>query len=92
MKWNYHTSRQIRNDKYRKWHRWFAWHPVKVSDTDKVWFEFILRKQRSRINFSWIDRFFMVPDYDYKESILDLIKSPYTVRRSVDDWDDPVTK
>lgn len=22
---------------YQEWHRWFAWHPVKVKITDDIW-------------------------------------------------------
>lgn len=29
---------------FRDWHRWFAWHPVKVSDHDVRWLEVVERK------------------------------------------------
>jgi hypothetical protein len=26
------------------WHRWFAWHPIKVADHDCRWLEYVERK------------------------------------------------
>ena len=76
MKWEY-GSRKIRaNARRRKWHKWFAWHPVKISDTEKIWFEVIVRQQLYFEDFNCIQRFFLQPTYAYKESILDIIKGP----------------
>ncbi|QWY83228.1 hypothetical protein [Rhizobium phage RHph_X2_25] len=27
-----------------KWHRWFAWYPVRVGDSDVRWLEYVERK------------------------------------------------
>ncbi len=31
-------------DAKRKWHRWFAWHPVRVTHEKAVWWMFVERK------------------------------------------------
>lgn len=29
-----------------EWHRWFAWHPVRIGDNNCRWLEFVGRKGR----------------------------------------------
>jgi hypothetical protein len=61
--------------KYEDWHKWFAWHPVKLENGDKIWLEFVLRKQRDlSIEYDWFERVMFMPYFDYKESVFDLLK------------------
>ncbi len=34
-----------------EWNSWFAWHPVRISDTHLVWFEIVERKGNYYSNF-----------------------------------------
>ena len=44
MKWRSETLQQ-RKVRIKKWHSWFAWHPVRIGKTDHVvWFETVFRK------------------------------------------------
>ena len=42
----------VKEDKSRKWHKWFAWKPVKVRD-ENVWLETIIRRGRPQIKNKW---------------------------------------
>jgi hypothetical protein len=42
----------------RKWHRWFAWHPVDIEGYGKVWLRFV---QRQLIGFPNMED----PEYAY---------------------------
>jgi len=33
-----------RHSEKLKWHRWFAWHPVRVGSREKRWLEYVERK------------------------------------------------
>jgi hypothetical protein len=69
MKWKYKLRKDSTN-----WHAWFAWHPVKLTNGDTIWLESILRKSTYRRFPSLVDRMFFVTDYEYEESILDILK------------------
>jgi len=70
MKW------KIKNKdyKYCNWYKWFAWYPVRVGD-GKVWLEFVYRRQIGYTQYHWIDRLFGTPEYEYKETIFDIIRN-----------------
>lgn len=37
-----------------RWRPWFAWHPVRVTDTHKVWWQTILRRSdKNAVEFEW---------------------------------------
>lgn len=51
MKWDCDSRRERREAKAiaklndcQKWHRWFAWYPVKIGHRDCRWLEFVNRK------------------------------------------------
>lgn len=58
-----------------EWNRWFAWYPVKIDDS-WIWLEFIIRRiNPNSYNYNdSIDKALFNMDYEYKESILDVIK------------------
>ena len=72
MKWK--NKCIISNDKYRKWHKWFAWYPVKITKDEVIWLEDIIRKQYGSRNYSFIERLRGKPSFEYKESMFDLLK------------------
>jgi 3',5'-cyclic AMP phosphodiesterase CpdA len=37
-----------------EWHEWFAWYPVRTSDTELRWLEIVKRKRISEGNFGWM--------------------------------------
>lgn len=43
MKWR-SESVPAWQKRVQKWHRWFAWHPVRVGDHTVAWFEFVERR------------------------------------------------
>lgn len=40
MRWR---TKQKRMEKYTQWHKWFAWHPIRINNT-VIWLETIYRK------------------------------------------------
>ena len=64
-------SRFERTDK-TKWHRWFAWRPVRVSETTCVWLGWVYRKG-TRASYVRIDDFSAIGheefywEYEYME-------------------------
>lgn len=76
MKWNY-ISKET-NNHYKNWHTWFAWYPIEIfnnGNVDKVWLENVVRMQRGNRNYSFLERLFGKPHYNYGSSILDVIKN-----------------
>lgn len=49
MKFNCGESFQERFDRENKWHKWWAWRPVRVGSHDCRWREYVLRKKDLRI-------------------------------------------
>jgi len=43
MKFNCESSIK-KPDSRLTWHRWFAWHPVRISDNDCRWLETVFRR------------------------------------------------
>lgn len=37
-------SREVKHARLSDWHRWFAWHPVRVGPSDCRWLEYVERK------------------------------------------------
>jgi len=37
-------TQEAYENRLKEWHKWFAWYPVRISDTTKVWFEVIDRR------------------------------------------------
>lgn len=70
MKW---TPKKNPPKNYMAWHAWFAWHPIKINDSWH-WLETIVR--RADQNYEFTDRLFCIPDFQYKESTLDVLKDP----------------
>lgn len=44
MKFDCGETYDERIGRLTNWHRWFAWHPIKVSDHDCRWLEYVERK------------------------------------------------
>lgn len=44
MKFGVKNARE-RAEGYRKWHKWFAWRPVRVGAGDWRWLEVVMRKR-----------------------------------------------
>lgn len=44
MKFNCGPSRAEKHDAKEKWHKWFAWRPVRVASGDCRWLETLERK------------------------------------------------
>ncbi len=77
MKWKVKDN-TMKYGKFQKWHPWFAWHPIKFCD-HWHWLERVLRRGTSSSwTFSFFDRLACVCEYEYKESILDLLKEGNT--------------
>ena len=41
-----------------EWHKWFAWHPVKISDRQYAWLENVERRGRYTAKEAW--------DFEYR--------------------------
>lgn len=39
-----HERKRIRREYLEKWHDWFAWYPVRVSDSKIAWLEVVERR------------------------------------------------
>lgn len=37
-------SREARIERLGKWHRWFAWHPIKIGESEGLWLETVWRR------------------------------------------------
>jgi hypothetical protein len=35
---------KLREERLSKWHKWFAWRPVRINDEHMVWLEFVFRR------------------------------------------------
>lgn len=46
-----------------QWHRWFAWHPVRVAKNDCRWLEVVERKAEQKN--CWDDSWF---EWEYREA------------------------
>ena len=44
MRFNCGPTRQEKDEKKKFWHKWFAWHPVKVGNREGIWLELVERK------------------------------------------------
>ena len=53
MKWDCGETLHERTQRQKEWHRWYAWHPVRVGPGDCRWLEYVERK----IEFCWDDYF-----------------------------------
>lgn len=67
MRWN-----PPDDTKAMQWHKWFAWHPVRIDNTgQRVWFETIQRRQRWQSEDSWpifvITKVMCLIHYEYRE-------------------------
>jgi hypothetical protein len=58
----------------RKWHKWFAWYPVKVRDGGTVWFEIVYRRTRGELNYTFLERLFFMAPVEYIESEFDILR------------------
>ena len=38
-------SERLRYNKTIKWHKWFAWYPVRISDESLIWLQYVQRKR-----------------------------------------------
>ena len=77
MKWEQRKFKKNYDGKYKysSWHEWFAWYPVKISGTEKVWLEKIIRKTKYNHPYSIVDVIFHLDTrFEYKHSIVDLIR------------------
>lgn len=45
MKFDCGETWEEKRKRLEQWHRWFAWHPVKVEDHDCRWFEVVERQR-----------------------------------------------
>ena len=64
MKFDCGETWQEKLDRKSKWHRWFAWHPVRLAPHDCRWLEYVERKG------VWVD--FMKMSFwtwDYREIV-----------------------
>lgn len=37
-----------------EWHRWFAWHPVRVGDHDCRWLEWVERRSSASVDYDGV--------------------------------------
>lgn len=44
MELNCGLSKSTKRKNKQKWHKWFAWYPVRLEDNDCRWLEYIERK------------------------------------------------
>ena len=44
MKFDCGETAQEEINRLGEWHRWFAWYPIKISEHDCRWLEFVERK------------------------------------------------
>lgn len=47
MKFNcdyFRNKREKRNERLRNWHKWFAWHPIRIAENDCRWLECVNRR------------------------------------------------
>jgi hypothetical protein len=40
-------------DRHYKWHKWFAWRPVRLGDSDCRWLEIVERKKVKAYGCHW---------------------------------------
>lgn len=43
---DYIQRARIKRDKYKEWHDWFAWYPVRIDENRLVWLEIVKRRIR----------------------------------------------
>lgn len=41
---DYIQRARIKRDKYKEWHDWFAWYPVRIDQNRKIWLETVQRR------------------------------------------------
>lgn len=85
MEWSY-TSKEERTKKYNeeftkrvkknsKWHRWFAWWPVKISSNKKVWLERVYRSGEFGVTEKQNGRLYVYKrTWRYERNCYDLLK------------------
>ena len=59
MKFNCGLSYEDKREVYRKWHRWFAWYPIRLASKDCRWLEKLWRRDLTTVGWS--------PLWEYKE-------------------------
>lgn len=37
-------SKDVRTERKKQWHNWFAWHPVRLNANEVIWLETVRRK------------------------------------------------
>lgn len=57
MKFNCGPTYQQRIAAKEKWHRWFAWYPVRIGPNDCRWLECVERKGKHHC--SWFDEMWL---------------------------------
>lgn len=62
--------RHAKIERLSKWHRKFAWWPIRTEGDNMIWMERILRKGRVHYRSGGTIRW----DWSYKENIFDLLK------------------
>jgi len=51
LKFDCGLTYQDKQERKRKWHLWFAWHPITIGSHDCRWLEKVYRKGRQKYNF-----------------------------------------
>ena len=87
-------------EKYCKWHRWFAWHPIVIYNTDElkrnvVWLQFVGRKKKivyiSDERWAWLAC--RVHRYCYADQIVMMaLRSPEIVDNSYGEYESLKTR
>lgn len=53
MKWDCGETLDEKEVRFGAWHKWFAWHPIKVADHDCRWLVWIERQGKRE--YTWDD-------------------------------------
>ena len=62
MKWDCGPTWKEKISAKEQWHKWFAWHPVRIGSHDCRWLETIYR--RGTFNSGWEENWW---EWEYKE-------------------------
>jgi hypothetical protein len=64
-----------------KWHKWFAWYPIRLNNSEIIWLETVIRKVNPYFenedrphHIGRLHNLLFHSRWEYKESVLDLLK------------------
>lgn len=66
MKLNCGPTAEAKRERLENWHRWFAWHPVRVGEKECRWLEIVWRKGSYGSKYGWVRMYCGVVAWKYR--------------------------